>query len=186
MRWCNLCAWPKSEESPGNVHITAVHAFLRRKDAKAYLAEHPTPENREIVVFSAQDRSRTSPRRAAAGNTRLSAGNAPETRRNARKARPMRLAGYVRALFGENRRLYLRSVPRRMKRMWLVLTRRKPHQCDACLDWFTRRQVILTQSPWCPYRDKGRGACEAFICRRCRDERGYDGVKNGPSCYCDC
>lgn len=103
----------------------------------------------------------------------------------------MRFTDHIRALSGVNRRLYLHSIPRRLKCLWLRMTLRVPHQCQACLDWFTAGQVILTPSPYCPHKfdcpqkHNRRGACKGFICRGCR-KNGYDGVNDGPSCYCDC
>ena len=71
-----------------------------------------------------------------------------------------------------------------MHRLWLRLTLRTPHQCQACLDWFTAGQVVLTPSPWCSATRHGK-ACAGFICHQCRKD-GYDGINDGPSCYCDC
>lgn len=79
-------------------------------------------------------------------------------------------------------RLYIRSIPRRLKRLWLVMTFRAPYQCDGCLNWFTCDEVKMTPSPYCVNRDKGVTVrCGAPVCARCLANDNY----NGPSCWCD-
>jgi hypothetical protein len=70
-------------------------------------------------------------------------------------------------------RLYLRSIPRRLKRLWMRVLGIPAYQCEGCLWFFDRWSGLRT--PCC---DGGRG--KPFMCHWCL------AAGKVPSCYCGC
>jgi hypothetical protein len=68
-----------------------------------------------------------------------------------------------------------------LKRLWLLITLRIPHQCDGCLNWFIRGEVEWVEAPHChKIRKPGDIGCRSFMCAECRK------LSRTPYCFCGC